>query len=687
MRNKGIASCIFAAISLFLSGGGIADNGELLRNGGFEHEIGTEWSPYNSKDSVCTEERASGIAHSGKFSFMIENRERAYSQILQGKSGEIKVSEGALLELSGWIKTELENYASSAALRLVFFDKKNNKLKDVFSTSIREHTEWIYVNRFTVVPEKAFYCKAYAVQDMGTGKAYFDDLSLKVIRENIGVKKFKFPSVALSTNLSNTDERISALPLMLGDGLVKLDKNATEKNLENCKGLIVLWDGEHIPDNLAKLARDFVGKGNAVFMDIKSFADMFELPITLKDVRNKTVQVEMQTPATSGFRLKDSFPLTGKDGHMNVIANIPQGKNGIETLISIDKDQTIFARAKEGNGYIYAFDILSVPEPTYKNGRSFYKYLPIANLFVNPVKYGEWFPRRMSYTELIDEMKRMSNKYPDLVFKDEGEAGGDFRIYSLNIGNPKAQMCFFYAAAHGEEWEPGYGLLSFARRLAEGEFKDKIDLDKISFKIIPVLNPFGYVNMCRKNVHKVDLCRQGDTNWKIFNADLNKDGRYDQNDMMWKGDGGPFSEPETVTYKKIIDNSESLWFVLDLHGNMETINNFVCIHPPTAKHDNGKKAEIWSELMNNRIRGRYVLQQSGDAKSVPYIFKRSIIDDFRPTLINSSAKDKYGFSLEFTACRNDTMATVMVSDLVCESILSILDVYNGDIIRRKTFTP
>ncbi|HPO37297.1 MAG TPA: hypothetical protein PL176_04775, partial [Kiritimatiellia bacterium] len=53
---------------------------------------------------------------------------------------------------------------------------------------------------------------------------------------------------------------------------------------------------------------------------------------------------------------------------------------------------------------------------------------------------------------------------------------GGYRLWSLNLGTPGCPLYFLYAAAHGAEWEPGYGLMTFARHVSEGRLSGVVDL-------------------------------------------------------------------------------------------------------------------------------------------------------------------------------------------------------------------
>ena len=224
---------------------------------------------------------------------------------------------------------------------------------------------------------------------------------------------------------------------------------------------------------------------------------------------------------------------------------------------------------------------MPAPPPYYRNVDAYYKYAPLAAK-TNPVRLGQYYPKKFTYAEFVDQMRRLAGELPGVRIQEEGPASEDYRLWSLNLGRPGAPLYFLYAAAHGSEWEPGYGLLTFARRLAEGELRDVVDLEHVQIKIIPYLNPWGYDKMRRQNAQGVDLNRQGDFAWEKFQGrDSNNDGRWSAGDYDWKGTA-PFSEPEARTYRKIAE-LPNLYCVLEFHGNTSAVNNKLGLLPATAK--------------------------------------------------------------------------------------------------------
>jgi len=322
-------------------------------------------------------------------------------------------------------------------------------------------------------------------------------------------------------------------------------------------------------------------------------------------------------------------------------------------------------RLRSGKGSITACDVLSLREPYCRNVDSYYKYTPVTGALGRAVRFGQYYPRKFTYTEFVGEMKRLAEEFPTIRFHEEGPASEDYRLYSLNLGRAGKPLYFLYAAAHGSEWEPGYGLLTFARRLAEGRLDDVVDLEQVEIKIVPYLNPWGYDHMRRQNAQGVDLNRQGDFQWEEFKGtDSNQDGQWLAGDYDFKGIA-PFSEPEARTYKKIAA-LPNLYCVLDYHGNTSATNNKIGVLPATAHPDNEFLAFELQHIANQRLRGRHLLRQNDEETASVYLLDRVYAGGNLPYLMNTSAHGRFGLLIELTAGYGSSYGTVLQTDVACE---------------------
>ncbi len=559
----------------------------------------SEWRWLYSVDAPRRGHRTTEQSRSGEWSYVIENDVSVLTPV-RGKA--YPVNPGDIVEYSGWIKTELEGEPGSAGIRLFFFTGEDERIAGRSSPRVSGRSDWTRVTAVLEAPENAAYCSPNMDIYSGTGKAYFDDMSLRILS----------------------------------------GEEADAK------------DG----GNLIRNPGFEIGEGGH--------------------------EIVLETSATSGFKKGDIFPRMDEDGMLCVLPG-EVADEGIEALAVVAGSAEIsFAKKQLGKGYIYGIDMFSVGEPnaSRESDGSFYKYLFMTNTLTNTVRYGEWYQAperegastRYTHADIADEMRKIADSFPGVEFEKEGPGSGGYEIYSLNIGKEGAPLYFFYAAAHGEEWDPAYGLLTFTRRLAAGEFRDVVDLDRAAFKIIPVLNPWGYDNFRRTNANNVDLNRQGDYRWEEFG--MNQKGYDETHPSYWKGHHGPFSEPETIVYSRIIDeNEDRIYFVLDFHGNKSAVNNKLCMLPVNGLPDNQSRAILWAHHLNENVRGRYILQQSGESKASPYLMRMPVMSSPGPMLINTSAKDRYGFVIELTAAYRTNIASILVTDFVCEIIRSILVVY------------
>jgi hypothetical protein len=346
---------------------------------------------------------------------------------------------------------------------------------------------------------------------------------------------------------------------------------------------------------------------------------------------------------------------------MEVLAVTAQGQPGIVQL-------------KVGEGLVVAADVLSLREPYCRNVDAYYKYTPITNTLTDPVQFGRYFPRKFTYAEFVEQMKAVADGSPKIRFEEEGPASDGQLMCSLNLGTPDKPLYFLYAAAHGSEWEPGYGLLCFAQQLAEGRFADIVDLDQVEVKIIPLLNPSGYDARRRQNDNGVDLNRQGDFEWERFQGrDSNEDGTWSPFDYDWKGTA-PLTEPEAQVYRSIAQR-ENLYCVLDFHGNMSASSNKVAVLPSTARSDNGIRAMRLQQIANARLRGRYLLRQDPEETCKQYLLERVQQGGRTPFLMNNSAKDRYGLLIELTAGYAGSYGTVLQTDVTCELCRALFEAY------------
>ena len=652
----------------------------LLRNPGFEEALAPAWHKRTPEDKArklyCTDQQA----HSGTHCVVLENLAEAYTRLRQGNDRSISIPHGSMIALSAWVRSELRGTAL-ITLQIFCMDDKNRQLAQPISGPILVDAAWKRASVLGTVPPGTAYTMAYLQVNGGVGKVFFDDVALKVVRAPR--KPVPARRVALFTDLPGDDATAKELKVLLGDGLVPLGEQAAVGQLAGCVGAIVLARSGDVPKPVLDAVVGFAKAGRPVFMDIRNFAQWRGLtPVAVIVAKGKSLQQKMasglkvvkDSEATAGFEVGQVIPRVGADGKTLLVLPKDKAAADVEVLATTESGDAGLVRVSVGRGSVVAADVLSLREPHCSNVDAYYKYLFLTNTLTSRVQLGEYYPRKLTYTEFVELMKRTAAEFPAIRFQDEGPGCGDYRLCSLNLGREGAPLYFLYAAAHGSEWETGYGLLTFAKRIAQGRLKDVIDLEKCSIKIVPLLNPSGYDARRRHNANGVDLNRQGDYTWEAFKGtDSNKDGTYGPGDYDWKSTA-PFVEPEAKVYHKIIQ-AGNLYCILDYHGNSCATANKVGILPATARDDNELRAFEMQHLVNERLRGRFLLRQSREDAPSQYLITRVFKSGAIPYLMNTAAKGRYGILVELTAGYGETYGTVLQTDVTCEVCRALFVAY------------
>ncbi len=159
-------------------------------------------------------------------------------------------------------------------------------------------------------------------------------------------------------------------------------------------------------------------------------------------------------------------------------------------------------------------------------------------------------------------------KYPQYITKTKlGEAfGDDINCYTINNFSmknfssipSKRFKILIVNSIHGYEQGCAYTTAQFFNEMLNNQDDEFLGylLRNVEFKVVPVLNPWGFKNNDRKNGNQVDLNRnfpQGFT------------GLNDKNDEIYPGEN-PFSETETQIIAKFIEDNLDADVVLDYHN-------------------------------------------------------------------------------------------------------------------------
>ena len=659
---------------------GATDN--LLGNAEFEAPLEPCWEKRTPDDATRKLYRLPDVGRNGSAAAVLENVQSSYTRLRQGHDRSISIEPGSLIQLSAWIRSELQD-GGRITLQIYCMDEKGGIRAQPTSPPMSGSFDWTQQSALIVVPERTAYVMAYLQVKDGVGKVYFDDVQLIVAQEP--VKRSPPPKIVLLSDLPEDGPCLADLRTLFEDGLLPL---ATEKATSvptDATGMLVLYGEDDTPSIVCQAAERFARDGGRVFMDIRSFAQLHEAKaarVNVGQVQKKPVAEQMkaglrvvtESTITAGFQVGQVMPRAAfEDGSLMVL---PKGFQcpDLEVLAVAPSGEAGLVRRKIGRGFIVAADVLSLREPYCRNVDAYYKYTPITGALTNPVRFGRYFPRRLSYAELAEHIEAVAKASDAIRFEREGSASDGQPICSLNLGTPGKPLYFLYAAAHGSEWEPGYGLICFAEQLAEGRFADVVDLKKVEVKIVPILNPNGYDHMRRQNTHGVDLNRQGDYRWEEFKGrDSNEDGKWAPFDYDWKGTA-PLTEAETRVYAKIV-RRETLYCVLDYHGNSSATSNKLAVLPVTARADNTLRAIHLQQIANARLRGRHLLQQTPEERPTQYLLERVRPGGNVPFLMNTSAQGRYGLLIELTAGYPSTYGTILQTDVTCELCRALFVAY------------
>ena len=672
--------CSFGIALLFSTSVQGAEN--LLANPSFEAPLAPHWEKRTPEDETRTLRRVEEVGRDGSAAAVLENLQSSYTRLRQGADRSIAIEPGSLVELSAWVRSEMTE-ESKITLQIYCLDGEGGILAQPRSPVESGSFDWKRASVWTAVPDGTVYTMAYLQVQEGTGKVTFDDVEL-VVRQK-PLPRAPAPKVVLFSDLLDDNACLNDLKTLFEDGLTRPVDGELAAPLADATGLLVLYEGREVPASVFATAERYARSGGRVFMDMRNFAQWQRTePVQAKvgSGAKATVEAQMEvglhvvaaSPVTAGFEVDQIMPRASYPE--GTLWTLPKGFGlpGMEVLaVTSDGDPGI-VQLKIGKGVIVAADVLSLREPYCRNIDGYYKYAPITNALTNPVQFGRYFSRKLSYAEFVEEMKAVANASPKICFEEEGPACDGQPICSLNLGTSGKPLYFLYAAAHGSEWEPGYGLLCFAEELAEGRYSDVVDLNEVEVTIIPLLNPSGYDARRRQNNNGVDLNRQGDYEWERFKGrDSNEDGTWAPFDYDWKGDA-PFGEPEAKVYRTIAER-ENLYCVLDFHGNSSATSNKLAVLPATARSDNGIRTMHLQQIANARLRGRHLLRQNPEETSKQYLLERVQQGGRTPFLMNTSAKDRYGVLIELTAGYSSTYGTVLQTDVTCELCRALFVAY------------
>ncbi len=420
----------------------------------------------------------------------------------------------------------------------------------------------------------------------------------------------------------------------------------------------ILYDGDNRPGLVAELEA-FAQRGGIAVLDLSLYADLRRLQAT-ESIGNDepSIIIMAEHPVTHGLVAGDELPwYREEDGAY--IQTVVSGAEAEYVLAESSRGGALLILEPHGQGYILATDLSGLREPSWRNRGEFNKYLFLGNALGQTVHFGRHYAKRYPYAEFIGMMAELAETYPNVQMRDEGDAYGHDRIYSLVLGDTEKPAFLAYAAVHGGEWEPAYGLLRLAEILAQYPDANLFNFNQYHLVLVPIFNPSGYDAFQRNSVAGVDLNRPF---------------------------GRAAKEPEFDTYKAMLERINPL-AILDFHNNAggDGYNRLFILPRTFADRDQAFKNEYIARkaaaYLNEAIKDRYVVHESRRSGVEQFNIESIWNQDAEPrTMIDYAAQQGIpGFLVELAGMYPDTYGLVFITDLTIETFFAFVRAYSESI--------
>ena len=184
-----------------------------------------------------------------------------------------------------------------------------------------------------------------------------------------------------------------------------------------------------------------------------------------------------------------------------------------------------------------------------------------------------------AYSDVIAEYDSLCTRFPAYISKNTLSSGSFSNYeYVLTIGNYNSQngqrgqdaeiakpTILICAAIHGDENASAMSLLGFVKDMCENLYSLNKIIDAAVFRIIPIVNPWGYNNRNRLNENGVNINRNFNTsNWTLTPTGSNYSG------------AAPGDQPQTQVVQNWITAHNNAVLFIDWH-NSAYLNEISCL--------------------------------------------------------------------------------------------------------------
>ncbi len=390
----------------------------------------------------------------------------------------------------------------------------------------------------------------------------------------------------------------------------------------------------------------------------------------VRDRMEPGMRIEAECDITRGFALGDTLwwygtvssapdPLYGNQLVQRQILDPIEDESTRVLGRSNVNSGAVMIEERVGEGRILALDLLSPGRPWYGSHGSENKWLFPGNFIGESVRFGKYYPRKLSYPEFVETMRELAASLDGLTAVAEGPCSDGRDMWTLRYGDPTRPTIYLGAAIHGWEWENCYGLLRLAELLGSGADLG-IDVDRLHWVIMPIQNPWGFENFTRQNSSGVDLNRNFDHGWEEYPMPQDVAMPWDYN---YKGTR-PACARETQIVQGLIDRFRPVGLI-DFHTA-----HYILM--PAAGCDERLVGAIHEDI-KDRLRDRFICQApyNGAYQQVNMDRRSDLVDAPYAICYAADRGCKAPILIEMSGNRDDTHGTVVVTDTVVEICLAL----------------